>query len=56
MNYIESEEQYQAVMARIKELLPIVKEGTPEDDEIYLELVRLSYMVADYDEKHYPIL
>ena len=26
MNYIESEEQYQAAMARIEELLPIVKE------------------------------
>lgn len=56
MNFIESEEQYQAVMTRIEELLPIVKEDTPEDDENYLELVRLSYMVADYDEKHYPIL
>ena len=56
MNYIESEEQYQAAMARIEKLLPIVKEDTPADDENYLELVRLSYMVADYDEKHYPIL
>ena len=46
MNYIESEEQYLAAMARIEELLPIVKEDTPEDDENYLELVRLSYMVA----------
>ena len=46
MNYIESEEQYQAAMARIEELLPIVKEDTPEDNENYLELVRLSYMVA----------
>ena len=27
-------------MARIEELLPIVKEDTPEDDENYLELVR----------------
>jgi len=51
MNYIESEEQYQAAMARIEELLPIVKEDTPEDDENYLELVRLSYMVADYFKK-----
>ena len=46
MNHIESEEQYQAAMARIEELLPIVKEDTPEDNENYLELVRLSYMVA----------
>lgn len=55
MNYIESEEQYQAAMARIEELLPIVKEDTPGDDENYLELVRLSYMVADYDDLHYPM-
>lgn len=55
MNYIESQEQYQVAMARIEELLPIVKEDTPEDDENYLELVRLSYMVADYEEENYPI-
>lgn len=55
MNYIESEEQYLTAMARIEELLPIVKEDTPEDDENYLELVRLSYVVADYEEKNYPI-
>lgn len=55
MNYIESEEQYQVAMARIEERLPIVKEDTPEDDENYLELVRLSYMVADYEEENYPI-
>ena len=55
MNHIESEEQYQTAMARIEELLPIVKEDTPEDDENYLELVSLSYMVVDYEEKNYPI-
>ena len=53
MNHIESEEQYQTAMARIEELLPIVKEDTPEDDENYLELVSLSYMVADYEEKKF---
>ena len=46
MNYIESDEQYQAVMTRIEELLPIVKEDTPEDDENYLELVR--FVVAAF--------
>lgn len=29
MNHIESEEQYQAAMARIEELLPIVKGKPP---------------------------
>lgn len=55
MNHIESEEQYQAAMARIEERLPIVKEDTPEDDENYVELVKLSNMVADYDDLHYPM-
>ena len=56
MTHIESEEQYQAAIARIEELLPIVKEDTPEDDANCVELIRLSHAVADYDEKHYPIL
>ena len=55
MNQIESEDQYLTAMARIEELLPIVKEDTPEDDENYQELVRLSYMAADYEEENYPI-
>lgn len=53
---IETEEQYQAAMARIEELLPLVTEDTPKDDIHSVELILLSNLVADYDEKNYPIL
>ena len=55
MTRIESEKQYQAAMARIEELLPLVTENTPEDDIHSVELVLLSNLVADYDNEHYPI-
>ena len=55
MTRIESEKQYQAAMARIEELLPLVTEETPEDDVSSVELVLLSNLVADYDDEHYPI-
>ena len=55
MTRIESEKQYQAAMARIEELLPLVTEDTPEDDIHSVELVLLSNLVADYDDAHYPV-
>ena len=55
MTRIESEKQYQAAMARIEELLPLVTEETPEDDIHSVELVLLSNLVADYDDAHYTI-
>ena len=55
MTRIESEKQYQAAMARIEELLPLVTEETPEDDIHSVELVLLSNLVADYDDTHYPV-
>ena len=55
MTRIETEKQYQAAMARIEELLPLVTEETPEDDIHSVELVLLSNLVADYDDVHYPV-
>ncbi len=55
MTRIETEKQYQAAMARIEELLPLVTEETPEDDIHSVELVLLSNLVADYDDAHYPV-
>ena len=55
MTRIETEKQYQAAMARIEELLPLVTEDTQEDDANFIELVHLSNLVADYDEAHYPV-
>ncbi len=52
---IENESQYQAAMARIEELLPLVTEETPVTDKCSVELVLLSNLVADYDDEHYPV-
>ena len=41
MKHIESEFQYNEVMARIEELLPLVTEDTPEDDANSIELVHI---------------
>ena len=55
MKRIESESQYNEVMARIEELLPLITEDTPEDDANSIELVRLSILVEDYEKEFYPI-
>lgn len=55
MTRIENEMQYNAAMARIEELLPVVTDETPLDDINSVELVLLSNLVADYDEMHYPV-
>lgn len=52
---IENEQQYDAAMARIDELLAIVDDDTPVDDKNSIELVLLSNLVADYEDTHYPI-
>lgn len=55
MKHIESECQYNEVMARIEKLLPLITEDTPEDDANSIELVRLSILVEDYEKEFYPI-
>lgn len=55
MAKIENEKQYAAATKRIEQLLKVVDENTPDDDIKSVELVLLSNLVADYDEKHYPI-
>lgn len=52
---IETEEQYEAIMARIDELLSVVDEDTPADDKNSVELVLLSDLVEEYEDIHYPI-
>lgn len=53
MTKIENEKQYEWAMARVEELLPLVKDDTPTSDSNYIELVLLSNLVADYSEEHY---
>lgn len=55
MAKIETEQQYNAACARVEELLQIVGNDTPTDDQNYIELDLISDLVADYEEEHYPI-
>ena len=55
MTRIENEVQYQVLLKRIEELLPLVTDETPEDDMNSVELVLLSQIVADYEDLKYPI-
>ncbi|MCK5137353.1 MAG: helix-turn-helix domain-containing protein [Bacteroidales bacterium] len=52
---ISSEEQYEKVMERIEELLPMVDNDTPLNDKHMIELELLSLLVEAYEQKHYPI-
>lgn len=55
MDKIENLQQYEEAEKRVEELLPLVNDNTPTDDPNYIELVRLSNMVADYDEVHFSL-
>ena len=55
MTKIVTENQYNAAMERIDELLKVVNDQTPADDKDSVELVLLSNLVADYEEEHFPI-
>lgn len=52
---IENLQQFEEAMQRVEELLPLINDDTPTDDPNYIELVRLSNMVADYEEVHFAI-
>ncbi len=52
---MENENQYQAAMARIEDLLPLVTEKTPLTNKNPVELILLSNLVADYDDEHCPV-
>jgi len=52
---IETEIQYERLMERIEELLKVVGNDTPITDKNMVELEIISLLVAEYEEKHYPI-
>ncbi|MDR1517035.1 MAG: helix-turn-helix domain-containing protein [Dysgonamonadaceae bacterium] len=52
---IENKTVYNAAMARIEELLPLVNDDTPLDDKNLIELDLLSGLVEEYEDAHYPI-
>ena len=55
MTQIKNEQQYNATMVRIDELLPLVDNNTPLEDKNLIELDLLSGLAADYEEINYPI-
>lgn len=55
MAKITDKAMYDATMARIEELLPLVNEDTPQTDKDLVELDLLSALADEYEEEHYPI-
>ena len=52
---IQSEKEYIAILARIEELLVVSENIENPDTKGFVELNYLSDMVADFEEKNYPI-
>ena len=48
--------EYEAALKRIDELPPLVTEDTPDDDPNLIELLKVSNIVEEYEDEHYPIL
>ena len=55
MAEIKNKQEYQAACQRIEELLKVVGNDTPSTDKNFIELNLLSDLVADYEEKNYPV-
>lgn len=53
MAKIKTEKQYDAICARIEELLKVVNNDTPVDDMNFIELDLISDLVADYEKEHF---
>lgn len=47
--------RYEYALRRVEELLPLVKEDTPADDPLSIELAIMSDAVIAYEKVHYPI-
>ena len=55
MRAINTKLEYSTICNRIEELLPLVSNETSESDKNYIELILLSDLVADYEEKYEAI-
>ena len=55
MAELENEKQYEVMLERIEELLPLVSNETPVSDRNMIELVIISNLVEEYEENHYPV-
>jgi len=55
MKLIDNQTEYEAIMARVDELVEIVNDNTPPTDKNYIELDFLADLVVAYEKEHYPI-
>ena len=55
MKIIANKTEYEAIMARIDELVEIVDDNTPQTDKNYIELDILTDLVVAYEKEHFPI-
>ena len=55
MKLIANEAEYEAIMARVDELVEIVDDNTPTTDKNYIELDFLADLVVAYEKEHYAI-
>jgi len=55
MKLITNKAEYEAIMARVDELVEIVDDNTLSTDKNYIELDFLTDLVVAYEKEHYPI-
>ena len=55
MSKIQNESEYNAVVARIEELIPLFDDDTPVTDKNLIEFKLLADLVEEYEDVHYPI-
>ena len=56
MTAIKTQKEYEAMLARIEELLPLTwGDDVAEDSPENIELALISNLVADYEDLHYPV-
>lgn len=51
-----TKKEYEAALKRIDELLPPATDDTPDSDPNLIELLKVSDIVEEYEDIHYPIL
>lgn len=55
MKRINNETEYNAIMARVDELVEIVGEDTPKTDRNFIELDILADLIVAYEEEYFPV-
>ena len=50
-----TEQQYESALRRIEVLLPLISDNTPSTDANAVELIEVSEIVREYEQKYFPI-